>query len=568
MKKKTTIIHQMFAYKWIALSNTTLGVLMATLNSSIILISLPTIFRGIHINPLAPAETGYLLWMLMGYMVVTAVLLVTFGRISDIYGRVKMYNLGFAVFTIGSILLFLTPGSGNTAALEIIIFRLIQGVGGAFLFANATAILTDAFPPNQRGFAMGINQVAAIGGSFIGLLLGGILAPISWRAIFLISVPFGLLGTIWAYLMLHETAVLKKGQKLDIVGNILFAVGLTLILIAITYGIMPYGHSTMGWGNPTVIGELFLGMLSLIIFIWYEPRIQDPLFHLELFKIRMFTMGNIAGFLAATARGGLQFMLIIWLQGIWLPIHGISFENTPFWAAMYMLPLTIAFLLSGPLSGYLSDKYGSRSFSTGGMILTGAGFIGLLLLPADFNYSIFASWIFLMGIGMGLFAAPNTTAIMNAVPPTNRGVASGMLATFQNSAMTLSIGLIFSMVTAGIAKNMPAVFYSQLTQVGIPSGLASHIAHLPPTAALFAAFLGYNPMQTLLPSAVIHTLPAYTIATVFKDSFFPQILSRPFMDGVAVAFSLSAGISLLAAVASALRGGRVIHEDKYGQKIE
>jgi len=568
MEKRVTRIHEMFAYKWIALSNTTLGVLMATLNSSIILISLPTIFRGIHINPLAPSETGYLLWVLMGYMVVTAVLLVTFGRISDIYGRVKMYNLGFAVFTFGSILLFLTPGTGNFAALEIIFFRFIQGIGGAFLFANATAILTDAFPANQRGFAMGINQIAAIGGSFIGLLLGGILSPVSWRAIFLISVPFGLIGTIWAYLMLHETAILKKGQTLDIIGNILFAVGLTMILIAITYGILPYGHSTMGWGNPLVIAGLVLGLVFLLTFIWYEPRIKDPLFHLALFKIRMFTVGNIAGFLAAIARGGLQFILIIWLQGIWLPLHGVSFEETPFWAAIYMLPLSIAFLVSGPLSGYLSDKYGAKLFSTSGMIVTGIGFVGLMLLPANFSYVAFAFWLFLLGIGMGLFAAPNTTSIMNSVPAINRGVASGMVATFQNTAMTLSIGLIFSMVALGISEHMPGVFYSRLTNVGIPTFEAMHISHLPPTAALFAAFLGYNPMKTLLPYSVVIGLSSHTKSVVFANSFFPTILSGPFMDGVIVAFSISAVICLLASIASLLRGKRYIHEEKFGEKLK
>ncbi len=567
-KQKSSATHRMFEYKWIVLTNTTLGVLMASLDASIVLISLPAIFRGIHINPLAPSETGYLLWVLMGYMVVTAVLLVTFGRISDMFGRVKLYNLGFAIFTVGSILLSFTWGTGNFAAMEIIIFRLIQGIGGAFLFANSTAIITDAFAPSQRGFAMGVNQISAVGGSFIGLLLGGVLAPIDWRAIFLVSVPFGLIGTIWAYLMLHETAEIKKGQKLDIIGNILFAVGLTALLVAITYGIMPYGNSTMGWGNPLVLAGLALGAVLLLAFVWFEPRTKDPLFHLNLFKIRMFTAGNVAGFLAAVARGGLQFMLIIWLQGIWLPLHGFNFEDTPLWAAIYMLPLTFAFLLSGPLSGYLSDKYGARIFSTSGMLISVVGFIGLLLLPANFNYLIFALLLFLLGVGMGLFAAPNTTAIMNSVPAHARGVASGMRATFQNTASTLSIGVIFTMVTIGIARHMPSVFYTDLVHVGIPAQIAVKLSHLPPTAALFAAFLGYNPMKTLLPPSVLSTLPAHTKSVVLANSFFPTILSKPFMDGVIIAFSISAAISLLAAFASLLRGKRYIHEERFGEKIE
>src|SRR5579884_178193 len=233
-------------YKWVALSNTTLGVLMASVNGSIILISLPAIFNGIQIQPLAPGETNYFLWLLLGYMVVTATLLVTFGRISDMFGRVKLYNLGFLIFAIGSILLWLTPGTGNTGAMELIIFRLIQGVGSGFLFANSTAIITDAFPANQRGLALGINQIAAILGSVIGLILGGILAYFSWRLVFLVSVPVGIAGTIWAYTMLHETVKPRRHQKIDWLGNITFAAGATILLIGITYGIEPYGGTSTG----------------------------------------------------------------------------------------------------------------------------------------------------------------------------------------------------------------------------------------------------------------------------------------------------------------------------------
>ena len=516
-------------YKWIALSNTTLGVFMAALDGSIVLISLPAIFKGIGINPLAPGEADYLLWTLMGYLVVTATLLVAFGRISDILGRVRMYNLGFAIFAVGSVLLYLVTGIGNTAALEIIIFRLIQAVGGAFLFANSAAILTDAFPPNQRGTAMGINQIAALAGQFIGLVVGGILAAINWRAVFLISVPFSVGGTIWAYIALHETATIRQHQKLDIPGNILFAVGLTAILVGMTYGLQPYGSSSTGWTNPFVLACLGGGILSLAVFIWVEHHVEQPMFRLELFQIRMFSAGNVAGFLASLARGGLNIVLIIWLQGIWLPLHGYSFEDTPLWAGIYMLPLTGGFLLMGPLSGHLSDRYGSRFFSTAGMLVTAAGFIGLILLPINFAYPLLAVLLLLIGMGMGMFAAPNTTAIMNSVPPEHRGAASGMRATFQNTAQTLSITLVFSVIIIGLAANLPTALFAGLTQSGIPAAAARAVSNLPPTAAMFATFLGYNPLGTLLPGKVLSALPAAGRTALLGKSFFPTLIEGPFL---------------------------------------
>ncbi len=547
-------------YKWIALSNTTLGAFMAALDGSIVLIALPAIFKGIGIDPLAPGETDYLLWVLMGYLVVTATLLVTFGRISDMFGRVRLYNLGFAIFAVGSILLYLVQGTGNAAATQIIVFRLIQAVGGAFLFANSTAILTDAFPPEQRGMAMGINQIALLAGQFIGLVLGGILAAIDWRAVFLVSVPFSVGGTIWAYLALHETGKIREHQHLDLPGNVLFAVGLTAVLIGMTYGLQPYGNSSMGWGSPFVIGCLVGGAALLIAFLFVEQRVSEPMFRLDLFKIRMFAAGNLAGFLASLARGGLTFMLIIWLQGIWLPLHGYNFEDTPLWAGIYMLPLTGGFFVMGPLSGYLSDRFGARFFSTGGMVVTAVGFIGLLLLPPVFYYPIFAVIIFLIGMGMGMFAAPNTTAIMNAVPAEDRGVSSGMRATFQNTANTLSITVIFTMVTLGLAASLPSSLYNGLTQAGLPSAAAQAVANLPPTAALFAAFLGYNPMGTLLPAQLLHALPAAAQTQILGTTFFPSLLASPFEQGLRIAFSLSAILSILAALASLLRGKRYIHE--------
>ena len=391
-------------YKWVVLSNTTLGVLMASIDASIVLISLPAIFKGIHINPLAPGETNYFLWILLGYMMVTATLLVTFGRISDMYGRVRFYNMGFAIFAVGSILLWLTPGTGNVGALELILFRFVQGIGAAFLFANSAAIITDAFPAHQRGLALGINQIAAIVGSVIGLILGGILSYFDWRLVFLVSVPVGIVGAIWAYMMLREVATICEHQKIDWAGNITFVAGATILLFGITYGIEPYGSAPTGWGNPLVIGALCSGVLLLAAFIWIELHVQDPMFQLQLFKIRMFAAGNTSSFLASIARGGLQFMLVIWLQGIWLPLHGYNYDVAPLWAGIYMIPLMVGFLLMGPLSGWLSDRYGARLFSTCGMLIQAAGFFFLTVIPLNFDYMWFWPILFLLGIGQGMFS--------------------------------------------------------------------------------------------------------------------------------------------------------------------
>jgi MFS family permease len=546
-------------YKWVVLWNTTLGLLVATVNTSILLISLPAIFRGIGIDPLAPGQSGYLLWILLGYMVITSTLLVTFGRISDMFGRVRLYNLGFAIFTLGSILLAATPGSGDQAATSLLIFRLVQGVGGAFLFANSTALLTDAFPPARRGLALGISQVAAIVGTLGGLLLGGWLSTIDWRLVFLVSVPFGVVGTIWGVLGLHEIATIRRGQRLDIPGNLTFGIGLTAMLIGLTYAIEPYGGQSMGWTNPFVIACLAGGLILLALFVWIETRVPDPLFHIDLFRIRMFSLGNLSGFLAALSRGGLQFMLIIWLQGIWLPLHGVSYADTPLWAGIYTMPMLVGFMVTGPVSGWLSDRFGARAFATGGMLITAIGFILLTLLPADFNRWVFFALLLFMGIGMGLFAAPNTTSIMNAVPPEARGVASGMRGTFQNAGQMVSIAFFFSILTAGLASSLPSVLYSGLTQNGLPSALSHRIAELPPIGVLFAAFLGYNPMRSLVPPSVSAHLSAHTQATIFGKEFFPHLITPAFLDGLHLAFYVSAALSVVAAVASLLRGKRYIH---------
>ena len=540
------------SYKWTVLINTTIGILMATIDASIVLISLPAIFRGIHMNPLTPSNTSYLLWMLMGYMVVTAVLVVSFGRIGDMYGRVKMYNLGFAIFTVASLAASLTYFGGTSAAVYLIAMRLVQGVGGAMIMANSTAILTDAFPADQRGMALGVNSVAGIAGSFIGLVAGGLLAAVDWHLIFYVSVPIGVAGTLWAYLKLEEVDQ-GEGGHLDLPGNILFGAGLIAVLVGITYALQPYGGSDMGWGNPLVIGLLAGGIAMLVGFVLVELRSPQPMFDPRLFRIRAFAAGNVASLLSSIGRGGLMFMLVIWLQGIWLPLHGYSFEDTPLWAGVYMLPLTAGFLVAGPASGLLSDRFGARPFATGGMLVAALTFGLLMLLPVNFGYPWFALLLLCNGLAMGLFAAPNTAGIMNAVPANRRGVASGMRSTFQNAGMTLSIGLFFSIMVAGLSGGLASSLSHGLTAAGLPAGTAARVAGLPPVSVLFAAFLGYNPMQTLLGPALRALSPARQ-AVITGHAFFPGLISGPFHHGLSVVFTFALFVCLVAAAASWLRG--------------
>ena len=553
-------------YKWIALSNTTLGVLMATINASILLIALPDIFRGIGVNPLQPGNTSLLLWMIMGYLVVTAVLVVSFGRLGDMFGRVRIYNLGFAVFSVFSVLLAVTWLSGSAAAWWIIVGRILQGVGGAMLLANSSALLTDAFPTNQRGLALGLNQVAGIAGSFIGLVLGGLLGPVDWRLVFLVSVPFGVFGTFWAYLKLRELGV-RRPARLDWAGNITFAIGLIAVLVGITYGIQPYGGHTMGWTSPFVLTAIFGGLAMLIVFCFVETRVQEPMFQLRLFRIRAFTAGNLASLLSSLGRGGLLFVLIIWLQGIYLPRHGVSFSDTPLKAGIYILPLTVGFLVAGPVSGWLSDRFGARPFSTGGMVVAALSFLLLELLPIDFTYWQFALILLLNGLGMGLFAAPNRAGIMNSLPRESRGVGAGMSATFQNSAMVLSIGIFFTLIILGLASSLPAALNHGLVAQGVSHADAARVAALPPVSVLFAALLGYNPIQTLLGPALAK-LPASHAAFLTGRSFFPSLISPAFSNGLHIAFDFAIAACLIAAVASLLRGRRYVHEEHGVRSVE
>ncbi len=548
-------------YKWIALSNTTLAVLLATLDASITLIAMPDIFRGIRLDPLVPANSTYLLWMILGYLVVSSVLIVSLGRLGDIYGRVRIYNLGFVIYTAASLLLAVDWMTGQAGALFLVVFRVVQGVGGACLLANAAAIITDAFPANQRGMALGINNIVGVSGMFVGLVLGGLLAPIDWRLVFLISVPVGLFGTVWAYLKLEERSE-PRPASIDWLGNVTFALGLVLAMVAVTYGIRPYGGSPTGWGSPRVIALLAGSIVSLVAFAVVESRVAEPMFRLSLFRIRAFTFGTLSTFLAAVSRGGLMFMLIIWLQGIWLPLHGYGFTKTPLWAGIYMLPMTIGLLLAGPTSGYLSDRFGARPFATGGMVASAISFGLLMMLPIDFAYPVFASILFLLGVSMGMFASPNRAAVMNSLPAADRGAGGGMNQTFQNSAQVLSVGIFFTLLIIGLSSSLPAALSGGLEAHGVSPAAAHRAAGAPPISVLFAAFLGYNPVQHLAGAGALASLPHHAHAELTGQAFFPHLISGPFSDGLDTAFTFAIVACLVAAAASLMRGGQYHHAEE------
>lgn len=554
-RRRQRMDHDHPFYKWIALSNTTLGTLLATINASIVLISLPAIFRGIGLNPLAPGNVSYLLWMLMGYLVATAVLVVPFGRLGDMFGRVRIYNLGFVVFTVAAVALSFDPFNLGGGALWLIAWRVVQGVGGAMLMASSSAILTDAFPANQRGMALGVNMVSAVAGSFLGLLIGGFLSEWHWKAIFWVGVPIGILGTIWSFRSLRELGVRTPG-RLDWAGTLTFGIGLTVLLTGITYGIQPYGDSTTGWTSPWVLGAIAFGLLSLVAFCFIELRVPQPMVNVRLFRSASFGMGNLAGLMSSVGRGGLQFMLIIWLQGIWLPLHGYSFESTPLWAGIYMLPMTVGFLVSGPLAGTLSDRFGARPFTVGGMLLMAVTFIALVMIPVNFNYWLFALLVFLNGLGGGIFTAPNTAAIMSSVPAAERGAASGVRATFFNAGSSLSIGIFFSLMIVGLANTLPGAMSTGLQEQGVSGQVAREVANMPPVGSLFAAFLGYNPIAELLGPSHALQQPGVNADVLTGKEFFPQLITEPFHAGLVVVFTAAAVMMLIGAVASVFNAGR------------
>ncbi|WP_291766731.1 MFS transporter [Caldivirga sp. UBA161] len=553
-------------YKWVVLTNTTLGVIMSSINMYIVLISLPTIFRGLNINPFLPGEFDYLLWVLMGYSIVLASILVTFGRISDLYGRTRLYTIGFIIFTIASILLSVIPSnSGNLGALLLIIFRMIQAVGGGFLMVNSTALLTDAFPPGERGKALGLNQAAFIVGSFLGIILGGLLSNYDWHLLFLVNVPFAVAGALWSIFKLRRVGSSGVKVKIDYWGNITLAVGLVLISLGFTYALMPYGNSEMGWLNPYVVASFIIGVIMLIAFIPIELKQESPLFNLSLFKVRPFTYGIMALFLSSLARGALMFLLTIWLQGIYLPLHGFSYVETPFWAGIYMLSMLIGTVVMAPIGGALTDKYGARIVATVGMIIVAVSLYLLTLLPYNFNLTSFELILFLNGLGNGLFSSPNTTSIMNALHPRDRGAGNGMRQTFSNVGSTISMAMFFSIAMSIFSQYVPTRIHEMALSYGLPADIASSLSKVPASSLLFAAFLGVDP-ASVLPSNLTVNLPSSIMKVLDSSTFLPNVLGPPFMMGLRISLYISIVLVAIGAVLSYMRGGRYVYEEAKGEE--
>jgi EmrB/QacA subfamily drug resistance transporter len=414
----------MVQYKWVVLSNTTLGTLMSSLDGNIVLIALPTMAKDL------PGTSLFdLLWILLGYQLVTATVLVNFGRLADMFGRVRLYNLGFAFFTFGSALCSLSQNSA-----QLIGFRLVQAVGAGFLFSNSAAIITDAFPEDERGMALGINQVSIVIGSVLGLVLGGVLTTAAgWRSIFWVNVPIGVFATSWSHYKLKELATIRKGKRLDLLGNISFAGGLALILAGITL----YVLSSVSF--PLLVAMSATGTCLLVLFVVVEKKARDPMFDLSLFRIRMFTAGNLAIFLNSLARGAVSLVLVFYLQG---PTMGLG----PLSAGLYLIPISLSLAFFGPISGWLSDRYGARLFSSVGLGVSSIGFMLLTGIGPTITFQQLSLPLIFVGSGMGLFASPNRASIMNSVPANERGVASGTSTTLVNVGGTFSLAIAFTVM--------------------------------------------------------------------------------------------------------------------------
>jgi EmrB/QacA subfamily drug resistance transporter len=425
-------------YKWITLSNTTIGTLMASLDRNIILIALPTIASDLHTSFFT------LMWIVLVYWLVTAAVLLNFGRLSDMFGRVKLYNMGFALFTFGSGLCSISQ-TGE----QLILFRIIQALGAAFLFSNSAAIITDTFQENERAKALGLNQMSIVVGSVVGLVFGGFLtAYLGWRSIFWVNIPIGIFATIWSYAKLKELGTIRK-EKIDWLGNATFATGLFLILLGVTFG--AFKIISLSEISLFIIG----GFSLLIFFVFIEKRVSRPMFDLSLFKIRIFTGGNIAIFLNALARGAFTLIMSFYLQG---PSMKLSALN----AGIYLIPVSVALATFAPLSGWLYDKYKYklRFFAPLGLLVSAIGFFILTTIGVTTSFYWLLTPLLLVGVGMGIFASPNRASIMTSVPTYRRGVSASISTTFVMTGNAFSIGLVFLIMTNVISLHAAEQLFS------------------------------------------------------------------------------------------------------------
>ncbi len=439
-------------YKWLVLSNTTIATLMASIDTNIVLIALPTIGRE-----LPGSSAVALLWILLGYSLITAVVLLSFGRLSDMFGRVRLYVLGFAVFTVGSLIC-----GFSTNGIELVSFRMIQAIGAGFLFSNSAAILTDAFPPGERGRALGINQVSIVAGSVVGLVLGGIItSTIGWQWIFFVNVPIGAVATYRAYTDLHELQKPAREEPIDWLGNLAFGGGLAMVLVALTFG------SLGQWNGTEMTAGLVIGILLIVVFVFVEGRVRFPMLDLGLFRNAQFTDTSLAAFLNAIGRGAFTFVMIFYLQGP--PVY-----LSPLVAGLFLIPVSASLAVAGPLSGFFSDKYGRRWFTTAGLLVTAGGFVWLTTIPEAAPFALLLAPFVFLGTGMGLFASPNRAAMMSAVPAERRGVASGMGTTLLNTGSTISLGVTLAILASILPlTTLEAILLGNRANVG------------PDTAALF-----------------------------------------------------------------------------------
>src|SRR5437763_9625840 len=430
-------------YKWWVLTCTSLGMLLATVNSGTLIIALPDVERSLHTTLLQ------LVWVILVYMIVSTVLVLTAGRLSDLFGRKHAYVLGFVIFSAASL------GAGfSGSGTQLILWRVLQGIGGAFLFANAAALVTDAFPKRELGLAMGTNTMVAAVGLVIGPVLGGALVAISWPWVFWLNVPFGLIGSAWAWLVLHELAQRDKVRGLDLAGTATYVVGLTGLVLALSKG------GLSGWSNALVIGGFSAAAVFLPLWFVIERRGRAPMLDLSLFENRLFSAASAAAFINGLSRFALMFLFVFYFQG--------PQGQSPIMAGLELAPMAIGMLVASPLAGIYADRHGSRALAALGMVESAVGLAGMTMLQADTAYVWSALWLLLVGIGAGTFNSPNTAAMMGAVPVHRRGIAAGARVMLQNTGAVISIAFVMAIVTAAVPQDVLFKIFS-----GLASGLSN-----------------------------------------------------------------------------------------------